>query len=211
MDAQQILSLSPVMPVVALHDAEAAVDLAHALHAGGIGVLEITLRTPSALTAIANIRRALPDVLVGAGTVLDAAQLAAAADAGAQFAISPGINPAFAEACARAPVPVIPGVATAGEVMLASAHGFGVCKLFPAEAAGGRALLKAWHAPFAHMRFCPTGGISPDNAADYLRLPNVLCVGGSWLTPPDVLARRDWHTVTALARQAAAWRSEQGG
>lgn len=207
MNAREVLSLSPVMPVLALEDADVAADLAQALYNGGIRTLEITLRTPCALAAISRIRQVLPDAVVGAGTVLDETQLRAAVDAGAQFAISPGIYPAFAEAAARVAVPVIPGVATAGELMLALAHGLDTCKLFPAEAAGGRALLQAWQGPFPQAAFCPTGGISAATAPDYLRLPNVLCVGGSWLAPKAAVAARDWETISRLAREAAALRT----
>lgn len=207
MNAREVLSLSPVMPVLAVEDADVAADLAQALYNGGIRTLEITLRTPCALAAISRIRQVLPDAVVGAGTVLDTTQLRAAVDAGAQFAISPGIYPAFAEAAARAVVPVIPGVATAGELMLALAHGLDTCKLFPAEAVGGRALLQAWHGPFPQAVFCPTGGISAATAPDYLRLPNVLCVGGSWLAPKAAVAARDWETISCLAREAAALRT----
>ncbi|RRD89333.1 bifunctional 4-hydroxy-2-oxoglutarate aldolase/2-dehydro-3-deoxy-phosphogluconate aldolase [Conchiformibius steedae] len=207
MNAREVLSLSPVMPVLAVEDADVAADLAQALYNGGIRTLEITLRTPCALAAISRIRQVLPDAVVGAGTVLDETQLRAAVDAGAQFIISPGIYPAFAEAAARAAVPVIPGVATAGELMLALAHGLDTCKLFPAEAVGGRALLQAWHGPFPQAAFCPTGGISAETAPDYLRLPNVLCVGGSWLAPKAAVAARDWETISRLAREAAALRT----
>lgn len=207
MNAREVLSLSPVMPVLAVEDADVAADLAQALYNGGIRTLEITLRTPCALAAISRIRQVLPDAVVGAGTVLDETQLRAAVDAGAQFAISPGIYPAFAEAAARAVVPVIPGVATAGELMLALAHGLDTCKLFPAEAVGGRALLQAWQGPFPQAMFCPTGGISAATAPDYLRLPNVLCVGGSWLAPKAAVAARDWETISRLAREAAALRA----
>ena len=207
MNAREILSLSPVMPVLAVEDVDVAVDLAQALYDGGIYTLEITLRTPCALAAISRIRQVLPNAVVGAGTVLDETQLHAAVNAGAQFVISPGIYPAFAEAAARAVVPVIPGVATAGELMLALAHGLDTCKLFPAEAVGGRALLQAWHGPFPQAVFCPTGGISAATAPDYLRLPNVLCVGGSWLAPKAAVAARDWETISRLAREAAALRA----
>ena len=207
MNAREILLLSPVMPVLAVEDVDVAVDLAQALYDGGIHTLEITLRTPCALAAISRIRQVLPNAVVGAGTVLDATQLRAAVDAGAQFIISPGIYPAFAEAAARAVVPVIPGVATAGELMLALAHGLDTCKLFPAEAVGGRALLQAWHGPFPQAAFCPTGGISAATAPDYLSLPNVLCVGGSWLAPKAAVAARDWETISRLAREAAALRT----
>ncbi|QMT33609.1 bifunctional 4-hydroxy-2-oxoglutarate aldolase/2-dehydro-3-deoxy-phosphogluconate aldolase [Conchiformibius steedae DSM 2580] len=207
MNAREVLSLSPVMPVLAVEDADVAADLAQALYNGGIRTLEITLRTPCALAAISRIRQVLPDAVVGAGTVLDETQLRAAVDAGAQFVISPGIYPAFAEAAARAAVPVIPGVATAGELMLALAHGLDTCKLFPAEVVGGRALLQAWHGPFPQAMFCPTGGISAATAPDYLRLPNVLCVGGSWLAPKAAVAARDWETISRLAREAAALRA----
>lgn len=207
MTPREILSASAVVPVMAVDDLSCAVDLAHALVAGGIRTLEITLRTEQALEAIRLIKREVPDAIVGAGTVINGEQLRAVADAGAVFAISPGFNVRLAEAVRDCGIAVIPGVATAGELMLALEYGIDTCKLFPAEAVGGRELLKAWYGPFAQARFCPTGGITPQSAPDYLKLPNVLCVGGSWLTPKEAVAQRDWDTVTRLAREASALRT----
>lgn len=206
MTPRDILSAGAVIPVMAVDDAHAAVDLAHALVEGGIPTLEITLRTPQGLEAIALIAREVKGAIVGAGTVINGAQLRAVADAGAVFAISPGLNLPLVQAAADSAIPLIPGIATPGELMLALEYGIDTCKLFPAEAVGGRAMLQALYGPFPQVRFCPTGGIGIDTAADYLRLPNVLCVGGSWLTPKEAVARRDWQTVTALAKQAAALR-----
>lgn len=204
MTPREILSIGPVVPVMAIEDLDTAVDLAAALVEGGIRTLEITLRTPVALAAIERIAQAVPDAVVGAGTVVNAEQLQSVADAGAQFAISPGLNIKFAEAAQRSAIPVIPGVATAGELMLALEFGLDTLKLFPAEAVGGKTLLKAFHGPFPQVKFCPTGGISLASAPDYLALPNVLCVGGSWLTPKDLVRNRDWAAITRLAAEAAA-------
>jgi 2-dehydro-3-deoxyphosphogluconate aldolase/(4S)-4-hydroxy-2-oxoglutarate aldolase len=200
----QILRASPVMPVIALEDAERALPLAEALLAGGILTLEITLRTPAALEAIRRIRRAFPEAHVGAGTVTTPEALRQAGDAGATFAVSPGLPRPLLEAAARGPLPFLPGVMTPTEVMTAAAAGFTHLKLFPAEQAGGIGMLKALAGPFRDLRFCPTGGIGPETARAYLALPNVVCVGGSWLAPPSLLDAGDWKAITHLARQAAA-------
>jgi 2-dehydro-3-deoxyphosphogluconate aldolase / (4S)-4-hydroxy-2-oxoglutarate aldolase len=195
----ELLARSPVLPVVTIADAATAVPLARALLAGGLSVIEVTLRTPAAAEAIARIAGEVEDVVVGAGTVLSAREMAAAEQAGAQFAVSPGFTPSlFAEAS----LPLLPGVATASEVMAALEAGHALMKFFPAEAAGGVALLKALAGPLPQARFCPTGGITPANAPAYLRLANVICVGGSWLAPPDLVAAGDWLAVTHLAREA---------
>lgn len=203
-DLDQILRAAPVLPVIALDRLEQAVPLAEALLEGGIPTLEITLRTPAALAAIQAIRRAFPEALVGAGTVTSPAALRQVTEAGARFAVSPGLTPALAAAAAAGPLPLLPGVFTPGEVMAAQEAGFRFLKLFPAEQAGGIGMLKALAGPFPDLRFCPTGGIRPDTAAQYLAQPNVLCVGGSWLTPRALLAAGDWKGITTLARQAAA-------
>ena len=200
----QILRASPVMPVIALEDAERALPLAEALLAGGISTLEITLRTPAALEAITRIRKAFPQAHVGAGTVTTPEALRQAEGAGATFAVSPGLPRPLLEAAARGPLPFLPGVMTPTEVMTAAAAGFTHLKLFPAEQAGGLGMLKALAGPFRELRFCPTGGIGPDTAKAYLALPNVVCVGGSWLAPPSLLDTGDWKAITNLARQAAA-------
>ncbi|SCK11287.1 bifunctional 4-hydroxy-2-oxoglutarate aldolase/2-dehydro-3-deoxy-phosphogluconate aldolase [Vogesella sp. LIG4] len=202
MDALNLLRQSPVMPVIVVNDAAVAVDLARALVAGGIRTLEITLRTKAALAAMRRIRDEVPDALVGAGTVRTRAHLEAALDAGAQFGLSPGLTPELAAAARASGVPFIPGVATASEAMRAQDEGFDILKLFPAEAVGGIKLLKALAGPLPELRFCPTGGIDASNAANYLALPNVLAVGGSWLTPEAAIAAQDWDKITALASEA---------
>lgn len=206
LNAPQLLSLSPVLPVVTLNNANHAVATAAALLEGGIAVLEITLRTAAALTAIRQIKHMLPEMRVGAGTIIHPAQIEAAAEAGADFAISPGCNHSLLHTARNSPITFIPGIATPSELMLALEYGFDTVKLFPAEAVGGVSLLKALHGPFPDVRFCPTGGITVENAGGYLKLPNVLCVGGSWLAPPPLLANQDWHAITQLARTAITLR-----
>ena len=201
---REILTASPVVPVMVIDDLSTAVDLAHALVAGGIRTLEITLRTPVGLDAIRLIKKEVNGAIVGAGTVINEKQLRAVADAGAVFAISPGLHKALAKASEKVNIPLIPGVATPSEVQLALEHGIETLKLFPAEVVGGKAMLKALYGPYANVRFCPTGGITLQSAPEYLALPNVLCVGGTWLTPKDAVARKDWDTITRLAREAAA-------
>lgn len=191
-----------VLPVVVIEQPAHAVPLAEALLAGGVDAIEITLRTPAALDAIAAVARAVPGLCVGAGTVLGTGDLRRVHDAGARFALSPGATPALLDAAAASPLPFVPGVMTASEAMAAHERGFTLLKLFPAEQASGPAMLRALAGPLADVRFCPTGGLTAANAASYLRLPNVALVGGSWLAPRDVLARGDWGTVTALAQAA---------
>ncbi|NYT38232.1 bifunctional 4-hydroxy-2-oxoglutarate aldolase/2-dehydro-3-deoxy-phosphogluconate aldolase [Allopusillimonas soli] len=207
MNALQVLESSPVLPVIVIHDMDVAVELAHALVRGGVSCLEITLRSEAALEAIAHISREVPEALVGAGTLRNARQLEAALRAGARFGVSPGLTPELAAAARNADVPFLPGVATASESMIAADAGFTVQKLFPAQAVGGVALLKALYGPMPDIAFCPTGGINATNAGQYMALPNVKCVGGSWLTPDDAVARRQWDEITALARQACALRT----
>ena len=204
MDALSLLRQGPVIPVIVVNDAAVAVDLAHALVAGGIRTLEITLRTKAALAAMRRIRDEVPDALVGAGTVRTRAHLEAALDAGAQFGISPGLTAELAAAARASGVPFIPGIATPSEAMHAQDEGFNILKLFPAEAVGGVKLLKSLAGPLPELRFCPTGGIDVNSAPNYLALPNVLAVGGSWLTPDDAIAAQDWDRITALARAASA-------
>ncbi|MBL8288471.1 MAG: bifunctional 4-hydroxy-2-oxoglutarate aldolase/2-dehydro-3-deoxy-phosphogluconate aldolase [Rubrivivax sp.] len=198
----------PVIPVIVIDELEHAVPLARALVAGGVKVLEVTLRTPAALAAIAAIARALPgdEAIVGAGTLRSAADVRAALDAGACFGVSPGYTREIGAACRAAGLPLLPGVASAGEVMAASADGHGFLKFFPAAAAGGVPMLKALAGPFPDIAFCPTGGISAETAPQYLALPNVRVVGGSWLTPAAAMRAGDWARITALARAAAALR-----
>ncbi len=203
---EEVLSLSPVMPVVVLDDAAAAGPLARALLAGGIKTIEVTLRTPAALDVIREIARAAPELVLGAGTVLNEDDLAAAAEAGARYALSPGATPDFLRAARNAHIPLIPGIATASEIMVGLAFGYHCFKFFPAETLGGPAALKALGAPLRQARFCPTGGISADKAPAYLALDNVLCVGGSWITPADKIKTGDWAGIEALARQATALR-----
>ena len=207
MTGRDLLRAGPVLPVIVLQDAGLAVDLATALVAGGIRTLEVTLRTAAALEAIRQIRDRVPGALVGAGTVLNPDDWQRAQDAGAMFGISPGLTPALLAATRHSALPFVPGVSTASEAMTALDAGFTALKLFPAEAVGGRALLKSLHGPLPQLLFCPTGGVSPDNAPAYLALPNVACVGGSWLVPEAALAQRDWSAITALAQQAASLRA----
>jgi 2-dehydro-3-deoxyphosphogluconate aldolase/(4S)-4-hydroxy-2-oxoglutarate aldolase len=190
----------PVVPVVTIRDAARAVPLAEALAAGGLRVIEVTLRTDAALVAIRAIASARPDVLVGAGTVLDPVQGAAAIQAGAKFLVSPGITPALASAAAQFAVPYLPGVATASEAMALADLGFSFLKFFPAEPAGGVAYLKALADPLAGLRFCPTGGITADGAAAYRALPTVVTVGGSWVAPAATIEAGDFAKITGLAR-----------
>ncbi len=204
LDPLELASRAPVIPVVVIERAEDAVPMARALFAGGIRVVEVTLRTPAALAAIAAIANALPDVIVGAGTVRSAADARAALAAGARFAVSPGWSPRVAAACREIGLALLPGVATASEVMNAAEEGFRFLKFFPAAAAGGTPMLKAWASVFADVAFCPTGGINVASAPEYLALANVKVVGGSWLTPPDALAAADWPRIEMLAREAAS-------
>lgn len=199
-----ILRRAPVIPVIVLEDARRAAPLAEALVAGGLPVLEVTLRTPAALEAVKLMRQAAPDAVVGVGTIIAPEQFAAARDAGAQFGVSPGCTAQLAVAARESGLPWLPGVMTPGEVMQARASGFNPCKLFPALQAGGTGMLKALHAVFPEMRFCPTGGVSRGNAAEYLALPNVACVGGSWIAPAELVIRGDWAAIRGLAAEAAA-------
>jgi 2-dehydro-3-deoxyphosphogluconate aldolase/(4S)-4-hydroxy-2-oxoglutarate aldolase len=203
----EILSLSPVIPVVTLEDERVAIELAGALVRGGIGVIEVTLRTPRAFKAIENIARSVPQMRVGAGTVLSPADLATALRAGASFAVSPGSTAALLAEARTAGIPYLPAVATASELMTAIDAGYQCFKFFPATVAGGIELLEAFEKPFPLARFCATGGITAKTAGSYLRRPNVLCVGGSWLTPTDALANRDWARIESLAAAAVTLRS----
>lgn len=203
---EAILRAAPVMPVIALDRLDQALPLAGALLEGGIPTLEITLRTPVALEAIRQIRRAFPQAHVGAGTVTTPEALRQVAEAGAAFAVSPGLTRPLLEAAAGSGLPLLPGVMTPTEVMTAVDAGFRFLKLFPAEPAGGIPMLKALAGPFRELAFCPTGGISPATAAAYLAQPNVVCVGGSWLAPKSLMDAGDWAAITRLARDAAALR-----
>lgn len=205
-DVATLLAASPVLPVVTLDDAARGPELARALAAGGIRAVEITLRTPAALDAIARVAAAVPEMLVAAGTVLTPGDLRIAAGAGAALAISPGTTPALLAAARESGIPYLPGVATASELMTALEAGFACCKFFPATAAGGLATLDAFAGPFPAARFCPTGGISTANAAEFLARPNVVCVGGSWIAPRAAIARGDWAAIERAAREAAGLR-----
>jgi 2-dehydro-3-deoxyphosphogluconate aldolase / (4S)-4-hydroxy-2-oxoglutarate aldolase len=208
---EKFLRLSPVMPVVTFTDAAVAADVARALVRGGIRVIEVTLRTPVALQAIAAIARSVPEITVGAGTVCSIADLKAAAEAGAAFAISPGATPTLLSAGASGPIPYLPAIATASELMAGQAAGYRHFKFFPAGAAGGIPMLNCLGGPFPDARFCPTGGISQDTVKSYLDLPNVLCAGGSWLTPATAMSKKDWGSIESLAARAAASRSAASG
>ena len=202
-DTLSLAAHGPVIPVIVIQRLEHAVPLAEALVAGGVRVLEVTLRTPQALACIEAIAREVPEAVAGAGTLRSAADARAAVNAGARFGVSPGYTAALGQACRDLALPLLPGVATGSEIMAAMEDGLTELKFFPAMQAGGPAMLKAWHGPFGDIRFCPTGGVSPSNAADFLALPNVACVGGSWLTPADAVARGDWARIEALAREAS--------
>ena len=206
MNIREIVALAPVIPVLTITELETAVPLARALAAGGLRVLEITLRTPVALAAIEAMRQAVPDAIVGVGTLTRAVDFAAAGRAGAQFGVTPGLTPELAAASRGARFPLLPGVMTPTELITARAAGFNVLKLFPAQQAGGVGMLQALGAPFPDVLFCPTGGITRATAAEYLALPNVVCVGGSWVAPKAMLAAGDWSGIEALARDAASLR-----
>jgi 2-dehydro-3-deoxyphosphogluconate aldolase / (4S)-4-hydroxy-2-oxoglutarate aldolase len=200
----ELLNHGPVIPVIVLHRVQDAVPMARALVAGGVRVLEVTLRTPVGLACIEAIARDVPEAIVGAGTIRSAADARAAKSAGSRFGVSPGYTAAVGAACREVGLPLLPGVATSSEVMAAQADGIHFLKFFPATAAGGMPLLKAFAGPFPDVVFCPTGGITPDTAPQFLALPNVKVCGGSWLTPLDALAAADWGRITSLARAAAA-------
>mgnify|MGYP002367679097 FL=1 len=191
-----------MIPVIVLHDVATAVPLARALVAGGVRMLEVTLRTPQALACMQAIAQDVPEAVVGAGTVRSVADVQAAQRVGAQFAVSPGYTRSLGQACRDAGLTLLPGVATGSEIMQAMDDGYTELKFFPALQAGGTAMLKAWSGPFFDARFCPTGGITPDNAPDFLSLPNVVCVGGSWLVPTEAVVRGDWARITQLARES---------
>jgi 2-dehydro-3-deoxyphosphogluconate aldolase/(4S)-4-hydroxy-2-oxoglutarate aldolase len=202
----ELIDGAVVVPVLTLRDVATAVPLAEALARGGLAVLEITLRTEAALDAIGAIGKALPEVAVGAGTVLDRAQLQAAADRGCRFAVTPGATPALLDAAEAVGIPFLPGAATAGEVMALAERGHLRQKLFPAEASGGVAFLKSLGEPLPQVRFCPTGGIDAAKAPSYLALKNVACVGGSWVAPKEAVEAGDWRTVERLAAEVVALR-----
>ncbi|OCG15701.1 keto-deoxy-phosphogluconate aldolase [Gilliamella sp. Fer2-1] len=202
--AEEILTLGPVIPVIVIERLEDAVPLAKALIAGGVKVLEVTLRTACAIDAIKKIIQEVPEAVVGAGTVTSVAQLKQVTEAGVQFVITPGITDAILKAAVEGSVPVIPGIATISELLTAQEYGLTALKFFPAEVNGGVAALKAFAGPCGYMKFCPTGGVNPKNYRDYLALDNVLCVGGTWFIPTDAIAKGDFAKITEMAKQAVA-------
>lgn len=203
MDLLKLPEYGPIIPVIVVEDLAHAVPLAQALVAGGVRVLEVTLRSRVALQAIEAMARAVPEAVVGAGTLRTAADARAAKDAGAVFAVSPGFTPELSAACRAVELPLLPGVSTASEVMQANDHGHRFLKLFPATAVGGIAMLKGLAGPFPDVAFCPTGGITPETAPQFLALPNVKVCGGSWLCPKELLARGDWAGISRLAEEAS--------
>ena len=207
MNTLDLVTHGPVIPVIVLQRVADAVPLARALVAGGVKVLEITLRTPVALDCMRAIAREVPDAIVGAGTIRSVDDAKAALDAGCRFGVSPGYTRDIGLACQQIGLPLLPGVATASEVMSAQADGYGFLKFFPATAAGGIPMLKALGGPFADVVFCPTGGITPETAPQFLALPNVKVCGGSWLTPQDAVDAQDWARIARLAQAASALRS----
>jgi 2-dehydro-3-deoxyphosphogluconate aldolase / (4S)-4-hydroxy-2-oxoglutarate aldolase len=203
LSALDVMRDAPVIPVIVLHDVKDAVPLARALVAGGIRMLEVTLRTREALECIEIIAKEVPDAVPGAGTIRSAADAQASALAGARFGVSPGYTRAVGKACHDLGLPLLPGVATGSEIMLGQEDGLTEFKFFPAVQAGGLAMLKAWQGPFGDIKFCPTGGVHAGNAAEFLALSNVACVGGSWIVPTDAIAAGDWARIEALAREAS--------
>jgi 2-dehydro-3-deoxyphosphogluconate aldolase/(4S)-4-hydroxy-2-oxoglutarate aldolase len=197
--ALQVMQDAAVIPVIVLNDVAHAVPMAKALVAGGVRMLEVTLRTPQALACIEAIAKAVPEAVVGAGTIRSKADAQAAANAGARFAVSPGYTRAVGQACRDVGLALLPGVATGSEIMMAQEDGFTQLKFFPTMQAGGPAMLKAWSGPFFDVQFCPTGGVTLQNAPEFLALPNVVCVGGSWIVPADAMAKGDWARITQLA------------
>ena len=204
MNALELMRTGPVIPVIVIDRIEDAVPLARALVEGGVRVLEVTLRTPVALRAIEAIAKAVAGAIVGVGTITRPEDVADAISAGATFGVSPGLTPALADAARASGLPLLPGVMTPSDVIAARAAGFTEMKLFPAQQAGGVGMLKALGGPFGDVTFCPTGGVTPASAPEFLALPNVACVGGSWLTPKDAVAAGDWARITQLARETRA-------
>jgi 2-dehydro-3-deoxyphosphogluconate aldolase / (4S)-4-hydroxy-2-oxoglutarate aldolase len=204
--ALQVMQDAPVIPVIVLNDVAHAVPMARALVAGGVRMLEVTLRTPQALACMEAIARDVPEAVVGAGTVRSKADAQAAANAGARFAVSPGYTSAVGQACRDLGLSLLPGVATGSEIMMAQEDGFMQLKFFPAMQAGGPAMLKAWSGPFFDVKFCPTGGVTLQNAPEFLALPNVICVGGSWIVPADAMVKGEWDKITQLAKDTQALR-----
>ncbi|HHW76593.1 MAG TPA: bifunctional 4-hydroxy-2-oxoglutarate aldolase/2-dehydro-3-deoxy-phosphogluconate aldolase [Xanthomonadaceae bacterium] len=204
MNVLEVMRIGPVIPVIVIDELAQAVPLARALVAGGVRVLEVTLRTAPALEAIRRIAREVPDAIVGVGTLTRPQDFKDALDAGARFGVSPGLTPAMIQAAHETKLPLLPGVMTPSDVIAARLAGFSELKLFPAQQAGGIGMLKALGGPFPDVTFCPTGGVSAENAPDFLALPNVACVGGSWLAPKAAVNAGDWDRITALAKEASA-------
>ena len=204
LNIEEVCRLAPVVPVLVIDDLEKAVPLAEALVAGGLRALEVTLRTPVALKAIRAIADAVPSAEIGVGTLRSADDVKASVDAGARFGVSPGFTDAVMDAADAAKLPMLPGVATPSEAMAAADRGLTILKFFPAEANGGAPVLNAWASPIAGLKFCPTGGISEKNARDYLKLPNVVCVGGSWVAPKSAIAEGNWDEITRISKEACA-------
>lgn len=202
--AEQLLHAAGILPVVTVHTLDQARRVSAALLEGGLPAIELTLRTPVAMEALAVLKKELPDVVVGAGTVLTVAQMQQAIDAGADFLVTPGTPPALADALAQAPLPVVPGGATPTEFLALMARGFRVCKLFPASAVGGLSMLKGLAGPLAELKLCPTGGISEANAGEFLAQPNVVCIGGSWMVPGNWVAAGEWDKIRETSAKAAA-------
>ncbi|MDC3189351.1 bifunctional 4-hydroxy-2-oxoglutarate aldolase/2-dehydro-3-deoxy-phosphogluconate aldolase [Pseudoalteromonas elyakovii] len=203
MSIEKILSSAPVVPVVVIEKLEDAAPLAHALYNGGLKALEITLRTPIAAEAVKLMKEAVPEAYVGTGTVVDKATFNASVEAGADFMVSPGVNDELLALAKDTDIPFLPGAATPSEVMKLASHGFKFLKFFPAEAAGGTAMLKSIGGPLPQVTFCPTGGISLETAPNYLALKNVICVGGTWMLDKQLIENKDWQAIEALARQAS--------
>ena len=204
--ARDLLAVNPVIPVVVVEDAADAVPLAEALLRGGVGIIEITLRTPDALAALAAVAKAVPEMRIGAGTVVTPEQVVAARDAGATFLVSPGATGALVDAALASGLPFLPGAGTVSEMLALRERGLDTLKFFPAEASGGRGYLSSVAGPLPDLAFCPTGGITPATATDWLALPNVGCVGGSWLAPADAVRGHDWARIEGLARETTGLR-----
>jgi len=211
LNPEPILRKAGILPVITVHSIDEGHKIAESLLAGGLTTLELTLRTPVALDALRALKRSFPDIIIGAGTVLEPQHIQPAIDAGADFLVTPGTPPALADALADVSIPVVPGGATPSELMALMARGFRACKLFPASAVGGLAMIKGLAGPLTDLVLCPTGGISEDTAAQYLAQPNVACIGGSWMLRPDWLAAGAWDKVRASAAQAAAIVAARGG
>ncbi|HEB9289760.1 TPA: bifunctional 4-hydroxy-2-oxoglutarate aldolase/2-dehydro-3-deoxy-phosphogluconate aldolase [Campylobacter coli] len=202
MQAKEVLEISKIIPVITIYDLKTSVELAKALFNGGIKILEITLRTADAIKAIKLIANEVPQITLGAGTILNSKMLEEVKNAGAKFAISPGLNPIFAKEAQNIDIALIPGVATASEIMLALEFNYKNLKFFPAEASGGITMLKSLVAPFNEVKFCPTGGINLNNIKHYLNLSNVSCVGGSWLSPKELVLEKQWDKITQITKQS---------